>query len=152
MARHLRHRSEHFYRHWVVGHILPAQIQLEVIGIKAHAPGLKACQILYGCVRIHQHHHRRAGLARNIAGAAAADCVPSGQPLNVRRKQILAANRDAHAEQGAHEHHVGRLAAGPICRTNLDREVVYNFAQILAGKNVHHLRLNHAHVLRSRLK
>ena len=62
--------------------------------------------------------------AGDVALVADPDVVPGGQPLDVRREDVLAVNGDAELEEGAQQGEVGRLTAGAVGGGHCDREVV----------------------------
>ena len=70
-----------------------------------------------GVQRHHQVEVRRAG---GVAVLADADLVPGRQSLDVRREDVLAGDRDAHAEDGLHEQAVGAGRAGAVDRGDLE--------------------------------
>src|SRR6185503_16199208 len=77
---------------------------------------------------VHHHEDLVAAAARGPAVLAGADGEPRRQAGDVRREQVLAAHRDAHLEDGAEQHVVGRLAAGAVDSGHVDAEVVHDRA------------------------
>ena len=73
---------------------------------------------------IHRDHQIELRRARGVAVPVDADLVPGRQPLNVRRKDVLPGDRDAHPEDRLHDQAVGRGRPGAVGRRDLERELV----------------------------
>src|SRR5206468_6197959 len=93
---------------------------------KKRAPLLHAHRILPRGLRVHCHHEIDLRLARDVSVLAGSDGEPGGETSDVRWEEVLAANRHAHLKNGAHQHHVCRLAAGSVDGRDLYAEVVDN--------------------------
>ena len=74
---------------------------------------------------IHRDHEVDAAGARDVAFPGHADLVPGGQALDVRGKIVFPHDRDAHPEDGLHQHRVGTGRARAVHVGELDDEVVY---------------------------
>ena len=61
---------------------------------------------------------------RRVAVLAHPDLVPGGQSLNVRRKDVLARDGNAHAEDRLHEQTVRARRAGAVHRAHLEGEII----------------------------
>ncbi len=70
--------------------------------------------ILIGGLRVHAHQDVGVLLAGDPAVPVGANGEPRRQPLDVARKQVLAADGDPHAEQRPQQHHVAGLAARAV--------------------------------------
>ena len=62
--------------------------------------------------------------ARGVAVLVDANLVPGGQSLDVRRKEVLARDGNAHAEDGLHEQAVGARRTGAVDVGDLEGEIV----------------------------
>ena len=94
-------------------------------GVVEHvAAGFYLADVFRKALRVHADHHVDAAAAPQIAVLANAHLVPGGQPLNIRRKDISRAHRNAHAEDRLGEHTVGTRRAGAVHVGKFDDEVV----------------------------
>ncbi|MDR3504770.1 MAG: aminotransferase class I/II-fold pyridoxal phosphate-dependent enzyme, partial [Acidocella sp.] len=74
---------------------------------------------------VHRDHQVVLRRARRVAVFADADFVPRRKALNIGRKQILPAHRNAHAEDGLHQQTVGAGRSGSVDIRQLQGEIVY---------------------------
>ena len=86
--------------------------------------GGKIEHIVAGCFGIHRDEEINPALAADEAVLVGTNGVPRGQAGDVRRKQVLGRNRDAHLEQRPEQNEVGRLTSGAVDGGNLDAEIV----------------------------
>ena len=86
---------------------------------------LELADVVGGRLRVHADQDRRVEPVPDVPPGAGPDVEPGRQPLDVRREDVLAAARDAHAVQGAEQDEVGRLAAGAVDRADPDGQVVH---------------------------
>ena len=129
-------------RHAEVGHVLADQCSVErprrVVHGVAAAHHLRDIALV--CLPVHRHHHVVPAGARDMTVLVDPDLVPGRQSLDVRRKEVLAGDRNAHPEDGAHQQVVGARGAGAVDVGELQREVI-DFGALCG------LRLgSHAHV------
>jgi len=122
--RHIHILKQILDRHRIVDQIIAAKLNAPVVRVEHHPARHHPGDILGHGSHIHGDQDCRALLPAEIAILAHPDPVPGGQPLDVGGKQVLAADRNAHLEQGAQQHAVGCLAAGTVdCRSH-DGEIV----------------------------
>ena len=76
------------------------------------------------CGRIQRNDEIHLVRPRGVAVLADANLVDRRQSLNVRRKEILPSDGDAHAKDGPHQQAVGTRRTRAIHRRHLEREVV----------------------------
>src|SRR3989442_1444780 len=62
--------------------------------------------------------------ALTLVSAALGDREPGGEAGDVGGEEVLARDRDAHLEDGAHQDAIGRLASRAVDGGDLDAEVV----------------------------
>ncbi len=86
-------------------------------------------------LRIHGHQEIDFLAAADVAVLAGANGKPGGQPGDIRREHVLARNRNAHLENGAHQDGVGSLAARSVHCSDLDAEIVDDRMARLAGRD-----------------
>ena len=75
-------------------------------------------------VRVHAHHQVHAAAAAEMAAFADPHLIPSGQPLDVGREDVLRRHRHAHAEHRLGEHAVGARRAAAVDVGEFDDAVV----------------------------
>jgi hypothetical protein len=75
-------------------------------------------------LRIHRHQEVDFLLPGDVTAPARPDGVPRGQSGDVRRKHVLAGDRNTGEENGPQQDEVGRLAPGAVDGGHLDAEVV----------------------------
>ena len=80
--------------------------------------------VLRVCGRIQGDNEIDVGRARGMAVLADADLVPRRQALDVRGEDVLARDRNPHAENGLHEQPIGAGGAGAVYGSDLECEVV----------------------------
>ena len=93
-------------RDGVEGDVLAGAGGGDGVVVEAHAARAQARQILDEGRRIHGHQDLGALAACGEPVRAGADREPGGQSLDVGREQVLPADGDAHAEQGAQDGHI----------------------------------------------
>ena len=93
--------------------------------VEQDAAGRHLLQVARVGLRVHRNHDVDRARAREVAILADSDLVPGRQPLDVRRKEVLAADRDSHAEYRLHQQRVGTRGTGAVDVRNLEDEVVY---------------------------
>ena len=91
------------------------------------AAGLDLGQVLVPRLRVHGHHQVDTAAAREVALFVDAHLVPGRQALDVRRKDVARADRNAHAQQAAREQLVGRRRSRAVDVGELDDEIVDGF-------------------------
>ena len=99
-------------------------VELQRLVVDHGGAGVELPDVLLGRLRVHGDQEVDFLLAADVAVLAGADGEPGGQAGDVRREQVLARDRDAHLEQGAHQNGVGRLASGAVDGGHLDGEIV----------------------------
>ena len=86
-------------------------VELERLVVDHGGAAIQLHHVFARGFRVHGHQEIDFLLAADVAVLAGADGEPGGQPGDVRREHILARNRHAHLENGAHQDGVGGLAA-----------------------------------------
>ena len=74
--------------------------------------------------RVHRDGQIEAGGPRGVAVGVGTDLVPGGQPLNVRREEVLPRHGNPHAEDRAAQQSVGAGRPRPVHRPDLEGEIV----------------------------
>ena len=111
-----RHRVEHQVR----AHL----VELERLVVHDRRARIERQGVFAGRLGVHRHEQVDFLLAADVAVPVRPDGVPGGQAGDVRREEVLPRHRDAHLEQRANEHEVGRLAPRAVDGGHLDAEVV----------------------------
>ena len=113
-------------RHAEVGDVRPLQLVVERPRrvVEQPAAGADFGDVLLVGRGVERHHQVEVRRARGVAVLADPDLVPGRQALDVRREDVLAGDRHAHAEDGLHDQAVGRRRPGAVGRGDLEREVV----------------------------
>jgi hypothetical protein len=70
--------------------------------------------VFTGRLRIHGDQEVNLRLPGNVSVLAGSDCEPGGQTCDIGWEKILSAHRNAHLEDRAHQHQVGRLTPGSV--------------------------------------
>lgn len=76
-------------------------------------------------LRVHRNHQVILRRTRGVSVFVDTDFIPRGQPLNIRREQILAGDGHAHPEDRLHDQAIGAGGPGPVYIGQLDGKVVY---------------------------
>ncbi len=105
-------------------HVAPQFAQVQRLVIENDCAGFQRKNIVFSGLGIHRDDEIDFLLASDEAILAGADCVPRRQAGNIRRKEILARDRDAHLENRAEQNRVRRLRTRTIDRRHLDAEIV----------------------------
>ena len=90
------------------------------------APGGQRHYVFLCGLGIHGDHEIDFFFARDVSVFIGADGVPGRQAGDVRRKQVLARNRNSHLENAAQQNGVGTLRARPVDGRDLNAHVVYD--------------------------
>src|SRR5262249_3124008 len=113
-------------RHRIEREVGAQLVELERLVVEHRAPRPEQEHVFLRGFRIHRDEEVDLPLSRDEAVLVRPDRVPRGQARDVRRKHVLARYRNPHLEDGAQEHEIRRLAAGPVDGGDLDAEIVYD--------------------------
>ena len=113
-------------RHAEVGDVLANQVAIQRPRRVVHR--VAATRHLGDVARVglpvHRHHEVVLAGAGDMPILVDPDLVPGGQPLNVRREQVLPGHGHAHAEDRAHQQVVRARRPGAVDVGELQREVI----------------------------
>ena len=133
LRAHRRHQLVE--RHGIEVQVAAQLVELERLVVDHGGAAVELHDVFARGFRVHGHQEIDLLAAADVAVLAGADGEPSGQAGDVRGEHVLAGNRDAHLEEGAHQDGVGGLAARPVDGGDLDAEIVdYRMADWLRDR------------------
>ena len=111
-------------RHFVEFDVLTNALAIQRCVVDAERAGLQGFDVLARGLRIHAHHQIDFFFARDPAVLVRANREPRRQTSDVRWKHVLAADRNAHLKNRAHQHVVRRLRTRAVDRGHVNRQII----------------------------
>ncbi len=124
-------------RDFVVDDIAAALSPLPIGGDDAYAARRQVLNVLGGGVLVHDDCDLGRRAPCDVTVLARADRVPGRQTLDIRREQVLAADRDAHAEQRADQDLIGGLAARSVLGGDHEGKIVDDRCALFTGLSLY---------------
>ena len=120
-------------RHRIEDEVVAERVELQRLVVHDSGARIERQDVFLCRLRVHRNQEVDFLLACDVSALARPNRVPGRQAGDIRRKHVLARDGDAHEQNRAQQHEVGRLAAGAVDGGHLEAEVVDHALFTLMG-------------------